>query len=263
MINPDQENYSVRLQAIMAAKGWTQVKLAEMLGMAVQNLNKYLLPEGAPGRRDPENLSSKLIKLGVSIDWLYTGNGAMFLEDVQHKSVEEFEIEEALRSQARVIQLMFDRGLVTIPPANRQTEIKSEQKVCCPCEDCYEVPHYIHRVAAGPPTDSTCQAEKISLPTILVKHPNDTYAVTVSGDSMKGAGIEEGDILIVDRAIEPANKSIVIASINGEQTVKRLQMKKGTVSLMPENHKYPEIPITTEMDFRTLGVVTWVIRRTL
>ena len=78
---------------------------------------------------------------------------------------------------------------------------------------------------------------------------------------MTGAGIEEGDILIVDRAIKTTNKSIVIASINGEQTVKRLQIKKGKVSLMPENHKYPEIPITPEMDFRTLGVVKWVIRK--
>jgi DNA polymerase V len=95
-----------------------------------------------------------------------------------------------------------------------------------------------------------------------VKHPQDAFAVTVTGDSMTGSGIEKGDILIVDRWIEPANKSIVIASINGEQTVKRLQIKKGAVSLMPENHKYPEIAITREMDFRTLGVVTWVIRRT-
>jgi DNA polymerase V len=79
---------------------------------------------------------------------------------------------------------------------------------------------------------------------------------------MIGAGIEEGDLLIVDKSSEPKNKSIVIASINGEQTVKRLQIKKGAVSLMPENHKYPEIAITPEMDFRTLGVVVWMIRKT-
>jgi DNA polymerase V len=78
---------------------------------------------------------------------------------------------------------------------------------------------------------------------------------------MLGAGIEEGDILIVDRAIKPKNKSIVIASINGGQTVKRLRINDGAVSLIPGNKKYPEMPITPEMDFRTLGVVTWVIRK--
>ena len=89
-----------------------------------------------------------------------------------------------------------------------------------------------------------------------------TYAVRASGDSMKGSGIEEGDILVVDTAIEPTNKSIVIASINGEQTVKRLLISGKTVSLAPENHNYQTTEITGDTDFRTLGVVTWVIRKT-
>jgi DNA polymerase V len=79
---------------------------------------------------------------------------------------------------------------------------------------------------------------------------------------MKDAGILEGDLLIVDRAIEPQNNHIVIASIDDVQTVKRLRIKEGAVSLIPGNKKYPEMQITTEMDFRTLGVVTWVIRKT-
>jgi DNA polymerase V len=61
--------------------------------------------------------------------------------------------------------------------------------------------------------------------------------VKAFGDSMKDAGILEGDLLIVDRAIEPMNNHIVIASINDEQTVKRLKIKKGAVSLNPENAK--------------------------
>ena len=124
-----------------------------------------------------------------------------------------------------------------------------------------EVPHYTHRIAAGTPADSSSPAEKIALPSLLVKHPRDTYAVTVTGDSMLGANIEEGDILIVDTAIEPTNKSIIIASINGEQTVKRLLISGKTVSLAPENHNYQTTEITGDTDFRTLGVVTWIIRR--
>jgi SOS-response transcriptional repressor LexA len=78
---------------------------------------------------------------------------------------------------------------------------------------------------------------------------------------MKDAGNLEGDLLIVDSAIESLNNHIVIASINDVRTVKRLRISEGTVSLMPENNKYQEVPVTQEMDFRTLGVVTWVIRR--
>jgi DNA polymerase V len=79
---------------------------------------------------------------------------------------------------------------------------------------------------------------------------------------MKDAGILEGDLLIVDRAIEPQNNHIVIASIDDEQTVKRLRVKKGAVSLVPENSIFKPIEIKPEMDFRTLGVVTYVIRKT-
>jgi len=77
---------------------------------------------------------------------------------------------------------------------------------------------------------------------------------------MKDAGILEGDLLIVDRAIEPLNNHIVIASINDEQTVKRLRVKKGAVYLETENSSYKPIEVTGEMDFRTPGVVIYVIR---
>jgi DNA polymerase V len=251
-----------RLRAVMKKMGVSQAEMARRLGIAPESLGKYLADSSVKGKRNPEMLVTKLSSIGISLDWYVAGKGTMFLNDVQDKSSGESESEEAIQSQAKVIQLMFDRGLVKIPSAQSKNDIKTEQKGYCSCEDCYEVSIYSHSIAAGQPGDSTSQAEKISLPKILVKHPEDTYAVTVSGDSMTGAGIEEGDILIVDRGIEPVNKSIVIASINGEQTVKRLQIKKGEVSLMPENHKYPEIPITPEMDFRTLGVVTWVIRKT-
>ncbi len=198
----------------------------------------------------------------ANLNWLITGEGSMLKDVHQGKSEGAHTSEDVLRAEADKIQFLIDQGMLKIPTAGTLTAIKTVGEGCCASDECYDVPIYSHHIAAGQPTDSTCQAEKIALPAILVKHPEETYAVTVSGDSMTGAGIEEGDILIVDRAIEPANKSIVIASINGEQTVKRLFVKKGEVSLMPENHKYPEIPITKEMDFRTLGVVTWVIRRT-
>jgi DNA polymerase V len=179
----------------------------------------------------------------VREEWILTGEGEMLrVSDGRQKSPSE-----------RATDLLNEAIKVLRETHEDPETIASEISAC--------VPHYLHCIAAGLPADSSCIAEKMVLPTVLVKHPKDTYAVTVSGDSMLGAGIEEGDILIVDRAIEPGNKSIVIASINGEQTVKRLKISNGGVSLMPENNKYPEVLITREMDFRTLGVVTWVIRK--
>ena len=125
------------------------------------------------------------------------------------------------------------------------------------------IPLYAHTIAAGPATDSTCPVdEHLDLPKYMVAHPAHTYAVKASGDSMKGSGIEEGDILIVDTAVEAQDKSIVIASVNGEQTVKRLSIKGGKIKLMPENSHYEPIEISKGVDFKAQGVVVWVIRKT-
>lgn len=127
-----------------------------------------------------------------------------------------------------------------------------------------ELPLYLHTVAAGHPVDSTSPVEEyFDLPQYMIAHPAETYAVKARGDSMVGAGIEEGDILIVDRNLEAQHKNIVIASVNGEQTVKRLWLEKGKTSLMPSNSYYESIEITKGMDFQIQGVVVWVIRKTL
>ncbi len=96
----------------------------------------------------------------------------------------------------------------------------------------------------------------------MIPHPVDTYAVKVNGDSMKGDNIEEGDILIVDCALEPQHNNIVIASVDNEQTVKRLSIEKGKVTLHPSNSHYEPIEISEHMKLDVQGVVTWVIRRT-
>ena len=77
---------------------------------------------------------------------------------------------------------------------------------------------------------------------------------------MLGAGIHDGDMLVVDRALEAKDGKVVIAAVNGELTVKRLSVSKDNhVTLLPENPDYPEIPITPETDFVIWGVVTNVI----
>ena len=81
----------------------------------------------------------------------------------------------------------------------------------------------------------------------------------VSGNSMIDAGIHDGDILIVDRSLKPANKKVVIAVVNGELTVRRIRVTKGTVVLISENKDYKPLQVDEEMDFEVWGVVTNVI----
>lgn len=204
-----------------------------------------------------DSILKKVEPLGVNLHWLLTGKGEMFIKNIPGQSEAAEREEKAGKLLAEAIQLLSQRNRIT------PTEVSIAKGETCQTFDIIEVPLYIHTVAAGLPADSTGNVEEsFDLPRHMVCHPTDTYAVRACGDSMIGAGIEEDDILIVDKALEPQSNNIVIASINGEQTVKRLIVQEESIYLAPENHKYPITEITEEMDFRTLGVVTWVIRRT-
>ena len=95
----------------------------------------------------------------------------------------------------------------------------------------------------------------------LIRHPEATFFVRVYGDSMRDAGIQSGDILIVDRAVEPKNGSVVIAALNGELTVKRLQKKQGKLFLMPEHPEFSPIEVTKDASFEIWGIVSYVIHK--
>ena len=95
----------------------------------------------------------------------------------------------------------------------------------------------------------------------LVRNPNHTFCVKAVGESMKDAGILSGDVMLVDRAIEPENRSIVLAVIDNEFTVKRVNVSDKKLYLMPENENFTPIEITEEMDFKVWGVVTYVIHK--
>lgn len=118
-------------------------------------------------------------------------------------------------------------------------------------------------IQAGFPSPADDYIEcKLDLNEHLIKHPAATFFVRVTGDSMIGAGINSGDILIVDRALQATDNKIVIAYINGEFTVKRITKKKNALYLMPENDNFDPIEITPEMDFEIWGVVSYVIHQT-
>lgn len=121
---------------------------------------------------------------------------------------------------------------------------------------------YAARVQAGFPSPADDYVEgQLDLNEYFIEHPAATFYVRVSGDSMIEAGIQPGDVLIVDRAVEPTHGRIIIAVVNGELTVKRLYQKNNRVRLLPENSRYPPIEITDDSQFTVWGVVTGVARK--
>ena len=94
-----------------------------------------------------------------------------------------------------------------------------------------------------------------------MRNPPATYFVRAAGDSMTGAGIEDGDILVVDRSRDAQDGAIVIACVDGEFTVKRLRRDRGGVRLEAENPKYAPIRFSGDEECRVFGVVTGLVRR--
>src|SRR5271154_3565822 len=102
------------------------------------------------------------------------------------------------------------------------------------------LPIILTSVQAGFPSSAEEGLDKtLDLNELLITHPAATFFVRVSGDSMQNAGIFSGDVLIVDRSLEASDNAIVIAVINTEFTVKRLQRREGRIYLSPENPAYP------------------------
>ena len=123
-----------------------------------------------------------------------------------------------------------------------------------------KTPYFEGGVSAGFPSPAEDYMHaKLDLNELLVEHPSATYYVRVNGDSMLGAGIVSGDLLVVDRSLEVTNNCIVVAHIDGEFTVKRIKKIKTKMFLQAENENYKPIEITEEMDFELFGVVAHAI----
>jgi DNA polymerase V len=102
---------------------------------------------------------------------------------------------------------------------------------------------------------------KIDLNEQLIANPAATFMVRVEGSSMIDCGINEQDVLIVDKSLKAKDKDIILAVVDGEFTVKRLRIKRGLYELVPENPEYQVITITEGTDFVVWGVVTYVIHQ--
>ncbi len=126
------------------------------------------------------------------------------------------------------------------------------------------IPLFSDSVQAGFPSPAEDHMDMdLNLNDYLVHNPSATFCVKAIGESMKDAGIKSGDIMIVDKSLEPKNRSIVLAVIDGEFTVKRVNLNDNELYLIPENSNFSPIKITQEMDFQVWGVVTYVIHKTV
>ncbi len=136
--------------------------------------------------------------------------------------------------------------------------------IYCPSEKSGEaVPLIETCVQAGFPSPADGYlTDTLNLHDLVVKNPPATFFVRVVGDSMKDAGIVSGDILVVDRSLEPRQDKIVVAILDGEFTVKKIHFNvDGTIFLVAANPAYPPIKVRRESDFQVWGVVSYVIHK--
>ena len=116
-------------------------------------------------------------------------------------------------------------------------------------------------ISAGFPSPADDFKEtRISLDKELVKNKEATFYARVSGDSMTGAGLEDGDLLVIDRSLQAENGKIAICLVDGDFTVKRIIKKGHKLYLRPENKNYKEIEINENNELKIWGIVTYVVK---
>jgi DNA polymerase V len=120
-----------------------------------------------------------------------------------------------------------------------------------------DVPQY-------PPTGFPSPAEEwvepsLNVHDLLIVHPTTTFFMHVNGDAMVGAGIHAGDIVVVDRALEPADQRVIVAILGETCTIKRLEMLPDSLALHSAHPAYRPIDVTNRLDFHVWGIVTCVI----
>lgn len=131
-----------------------------------------------------------------------------------------------------------------------------------PREGGESLPLVLAPVRAGFPSPADDYLDdNINLHEYLVEDPPATFIVRVRGDSMIGAGIADGDLLVVDKGLAPVNGDIVVAVIDGEFTVKRLYRRAGACVLAPENPAYAPISLQPGQELLVWGVVTGAVKK--
>lgn len=124
-----------------------------------------------------------------------------------------------------------------------------------------ELPFISAGIKAGFPSPAADFDEtRVSIDQIVVKHKEATFYAKASGNSMIGAGIDDGDILVIDRSLEARDGKIAVCFVDGEFTVKRIKVEQDCVYLVPENPKFEPIKVTEENELIVWGIVTHVVK---
>ena len=124
-----------------------------------------------------------------------------------------------------------------------------------------DLPYVGNGISAGFPSPALDFIDlTIDLNKHLIKHPSATFYGRVKGVSLKNVGINDGDLLIIDKSLEPVNGKIAVCYIDGEFTAKRIKIFKTEILLIPENDDYPTIKVTEDNNFLIWGIVTHVIK---
>ena len=124
------------------------------------------------------------------------------------------------------------------------------------------LPYADEGIRAGFPSPAQDYMElAIDLNKELIKHPTSTFYGRVVGDSMKDEGIEEGDILVIDKSLELMDDDLAVCFIDGDFTVKRVRRESDAAWLVPSNVKYPPIKVTKDNEFMVWGIVTYTIKK--
>lgn len=125
-----------------------------------------------------------------------------------------------------------------------------------------EMPYISSGIKAGFPSPAAdFDGSRISIDQIVVKNQAATFYAKANGNSMIGAGIDDGDILVIDKSIEPQDGKIAVCFIDGEFTVKRIKVQENSLLLLPENPLFEPIEVTQENDFIIWGIVTYVVKK--
>ncbi|MDR3629736.1 MAG: translesion error-prone DNA polymerase V autoproteolytic subunit [Desulfocapsaceae bacterium] len=142
----------------------------------------------------------------------------------------------------------------TDPTIDEIAAVEQKTPVTCPL--------FVCGVSAGFPSPADDHIDRsLDLNELLIQNPAATFFVRVAGDSMRDAGINHGDILVVDRSLEPTNGKIIIAIVNGDLTVKTFLRSRTACRLVAANPDYQPVEITEDTDFTAWGVVTSVIHQ--
>jgi DNA polymerase V len=124
------------------------------------------------------------------------------------------------------------------------------------------IPMISQGINAGFPSPAAdFEEEKISLDAFLIKNKEATFYAKASGNSMINAGISDGDILVIDRSLPVTNNKIGVCFIDGEFTVKRIEILEDKIVLLPENPNYRPIEVSKDNEFVVWGIVTYVIKK--